>query len=404
MTWLDHYLNYTTGNESPRSYHLWSGLSLMAALTGRRVWTDHKIFTAYPNLYVVLAGPPGVAKSTAKDLALDFVNENIKKMPICAAAITKEALVELMAKVGGPCTQQYNYADKVIHSSQMNVFGDELISLITCGGNPTGMIDFLTHIFMCKDYRETTKNKGDNPIVNPFINILVCCTINTLKQLVNQKVVSGGASRRFVFIVERKNLEPHAFVEHTRDQEESRQIIAQTWPKFQARVGPFDWEDDARPFFKSWYDNNFYRVDKCTSESLQHFLKTKPVYVMKLSMLLALADDQPLIHTVENLHRAIEIVTSVEDGAQRLFDNDGINQMASIIDDLETFIENQTEERIHIKKIYAAFYKHCKNNNTAELDQVVAQLVRLGKVKLEPAYEGQSIVNYVAKVRKANNQ
>lgn len=399
MTWLDHYLNYSTVNESPCAYHLWSGLSLMAALTGRRVWTDENLYQVYPNLYVVLAGPPGVAKSTAMRVARDFVRTNNSNLPICASAISKESLVETMA-TEKLCQHQFNHENVVHKFSQMNVFGDELVSLLSCGGNPTGMIEFVTEMFDTSLYDESTKNKGKNKIFNPYLNILTCCTIETLKQLVANKVVSGGASRRFVFVVERKGSKPIARIHFTEDQLASKAFCAANWSRFQAQTGKFTWSDEADRFYSTWYDENFDRKQRATSPTLQHFLQTKPSYCMKVSMLLALADEQPLVHTMETFKTAVDLVTRVEDGASRLFDNDGINPMAAIIDDLEVFIFNQPEERLHIKKIYQAFFSQCRNNDTREIDAVIQQLVRMDKVKLEPAYEGQSIVNYVAKIKK----
>lgn len=396
MTFLDHYLNYAAVNESPRSYHLWSGLSLISAIVGRRVFTDMELFSVYPQMYVVLAGPPGVAKSTAMDVAKDFVKLNCKQLAMAPAATTKEAVVQMMGKDDSHCVQKFIIDGKPHKFSQLSIFADEIVSLLMCGGRPEVMVDFLTEIFSGKDYREATKNKGDYEIRNPYIGLLACCTIETLKQLVNQKVVSGGMSRRCVFVVERTNSHAVPRIKYTEDQLASREFCKNTWHKLQMLCGGFTWEEEALKFYDNWYVENFNRINKCQSAVLQHFLRTKPVYCIKLSMLLAVAAENPqLVHTVETFRRATEIVSSAEDGASRLFDNEGRNELASIGQEIEDWLKMQPPGPVLYKRIYTVFWKSCKDGNTAEIDRILEHLQRTGKVDISSTYQESVSVRYV---------
>jgi len=388
MNLLDHYLHFAGVNESPRSYHLWSGLSLLSHIVGRRVWTDMELFLVYPNMYVILAGPPGVAKSTAMDVAKDIVKEHFKHIAISPAAITKEATVQMMAKDDSHCIREFLLDGKKIKFSQLSVFADEIISLLTCGGNPTGMIDFMTELFSGKDYRETTKNKGDNEIKNPFLNVLACCTIKTLKQLVQAKVVSGGMSRRCVFVVEHINDRPVHKIRFTADQLESRRIFLSRSQALQNIAGKFQWTDGADKYYEEFYNRNFYLAQECKSEVTQHFLRTKPAYCTKLSMLLALAEENPaLVHTEESYRRAVEIITAVESGAASLFDSEGRNELSPITNDVQKYLERV--KKCNIKDLYRDFYRELKNGDTKEMDIIVNQLIRSGIAKKEDSMDGR---------------
>lgn len=406
MTFLENYLTWACVNESPTSYHVWSGLSLASHLVGRRIWTDMELFKVWPQMYVVLAGPPGVAKSTAMDVAKDIVKEHFRGIAIASDAITKEAVTQLMAltieKEGAKarCIQKYQIDGRNETFSQLSVFSDELVSILTCGGNPTGMIDFMTELFSGKDYRETTKNKGDNEIKNPYLSILACCTVATLKQLVQSKVVSGGMSRRCIFVVEQKNERPVARIRRTSDQMVAKQRLLTLAERMRATSGQFCWTSEADEVYEAWYDENFYRAQNCSSEVLQHFLRTKPSYCIKVSMLLAVGQDPPqLVHTKETFERAVELVTGVETGASKLFDSQGRNELSAISADVETWLADQ-EQPVLRTKIYVRFFRECKDGNTGEIDRILDHLARQGVVEVMSSYNGSSAAVYVKYLKK----
>ena len=63
--WLTAYATYTADSESPREFHLWTGIWTLAGALRRRVWIDMRKFQWTPNFYIVLVGPPGIVnKST----------------------------------------------------------------------------------------------------------------------------------------------------------------------------------------------------------------------------------------------------------------------------------------------------------------------------------------------------
>ena len=55
--WLENYLKYTSAQESPDAFHLWTGLSVLAGALQRRVYFKQGYFRVFPNLYIVLCAP-----------------------------------------------------------------------------------------------------------------------------------------------------------------------------------------------------------------------------------------------------------------------------------------------------------------------------------------------------------
>jgi len=131
--WLSAYGEYTTESESPDAYHLWTGLSILASATRRNLWLNQGIYLLFPNLYVILVGPPGVAKSTTIRMGRNILL-GADDVVFGPDSITREELIRVMAKSG----EKDKQSAITIHSS-------ELSSLIEPSG--VKMIQFLTDIF-----------------------------------------------------------------------------------------------------------------------------------------------------------------------------------------------------------------------------------------------------------------
>ena len=90
--WIEDYMKYTEHSEPHHLYRKWTAVATLASALQRKVfmeWTSG--ITLYPNMYIVLVGPPAARKGTAlvqgKEL---MVNSDIKLAP---DTITRQALI-----------------------------------------------------------------------------------------------------------------------------------------------------------------------------------------------------------------------------------------------------------------------------------------------------------------------
>ena len=132
LKYLDDYMHFAGGNEAPKIYHLWSALSALSATIGKRVRFDLGYFPIMTNMYVVLVGSPGVAKTTAMNIAKNLVRD-LKDIPICADAVTREKLVQMIGRIDSPSKKTVKYPDgKISEFSQMSIFSSEARPLPRC--------------------------------------------------------------------------------------------------------------------------------------------------------------------------------------------------------------------------------------------------------------------------------
>lgn len=75
---LQKYLRYVENTESPKIMHLWSAVASASACMGRHVYLPFGIGDIYPNVYVLLVGPPGTRKSQAMKYSCSLVAKYTK--------------------------------------------------------------------------------------------------------------------------------------------------------------------------------------------------------------------------------------------------------------------------------------------------------------------------------------
>lgn len=389
---LDHYLNYAESNEAPRVYHQWAGLSAISHLIGSRVWTHMGgRLTFFPNMYVILVGEAGLKKTTAMIQARDLVG-TIEEIHQAPAATSVQAITELMGKKDSPCIRSYS-VDKInnIAYTQLSIFASEIMTLLNSAGQPLAVIEFLTDIWdRCGgSFREGYKSSGNKEIMKPYITILACNTPEHMKALISQKIVGSGMSRRCLFIYALENGEPHPFIETTPEQDDSWGKCIHHAKVLQNTVGAFSWTPEAKKIYDAWYMDFQPKVKVVESQILKTFYMSKPEYIIKVSMLLALCANPPLlIHTEETFVKALEMISSVETGACQLFEGHGRNELALVSEDVYKYL--LAKGKVAYKTCQGRFWKDLKAADAnKEFTAIIDQLVTVGRIEILNSLEGQ---------------
>ena len=73
--WISSYLRYVQNTEPPGMYHLWCAITTISAILQRKCRLEWGSLTFFPNMYVVLVGPPAARKGTSMNLARGFLED-----------------------------------------------------------------------------------------------------------------------------------------------------------------------------------------------------------------------------------------------------------------------------------------------------------------------------------------
>lgn len=331
MPFIRNYLTMTSGSEVPENYHFWSGIFALSCIVNRNVWLDMGQYVLYPNIYVVLLGPPGNGKSLAMDTAQNLVEE-MGGINFSGDAQTKESLVRVMRD---KCVKQFEYGGESYPITPLSMFATELSHLL--GPNSGHMIDFLTTIYT-KDrrYASLTKNKGDDVLERPFLNLIACTTQQWITTYLKSDIIGGGFTRRVIFVnepvassVEDKSLR-RPFLVVTPEQRTAKENVLAYANVLKSVKGPFLWDPEAKHAYETWYCTR----DIPNDPDVQGYYKTKPNQVLKVAMLIALSESPKTVLMKEHFQVALALFEKTEATLTRVFQGIGRNELNAVANKL----------------------------------------------------------------------
>lgn len=368
-------MSYTTESESPEAYHLWIGLSVLASAIRRNVWLNQGIYLLYPNLFTILVGPAGrTGKSTAMRMGRKIL-QGVETIQFGPDSVTREDLIDILAKSG----KKQKYSAITLHST-------ELSSLI----DPSGikMIQFLTDIYDCdwnpKGWKYSTKNSGKSTINQPVLNVLSGTTVSWIAEGLPPAAVEHGFTSRTVFVYEEdpRYLKPFP--------NEPPPVLVQKLINDLDHIsrieGEFEWGPGAKDFYSELYTAIF--EDRPTDYRVEGFHNRKRAHVLKLAMLLALAEHDELVVGVTDLEAAMAILDDVEINLPKTFAALGKYDRAA---DMDRIIQRITADSIPLHSFYDDY---AAVGDVEVLNRILDHMTSARRVKKEKRDDGWWLVPY----------
>lgn len=376
MSYLSDYLEYSDGNESPEVYHTWCALSTISSLVSRKCWLDQGVYVVRPNLYVALVGNPGVMKSTAMGMARRLM-QTIGGVAIAPTSITKEAITEMMAEDGSPCKKVFQHHGMAVKYSHLSVFANEIPTLLSAGGNAMGMIEFLTDIWDLPVMEVKTKNKGHDIIEGPFLTLLGCMTPETMKGFLFQNIISGGFTRRCLFVYADMGGQAVPRPVFSQPQKDAFDRLVEQGRAIQKRQGEFVLSDETKTAFDKWYTANHLLKQQIATPVMQGFLNSKAELVLKTAILIALSESEENVIEFNHFEAALNYISNLEPGIEEVFEGTGRNELSPIAAKILRYVSSMDGM---VEKVVLQDMFFCEAS-AEELNTMLAHLFAVGKLE-----------------------
>jgi hypothetical protein len=372
MNFFANYMKYCEGCETPEIYDLWSSLATMSSIVSRRVWVNQGYFRIYPNLYVVLVGPPGGRKTTAMNVCKDMLTE-LKTINFAATCMTKEAMCKYMVQ---SCIKTFTIPDsgQIKEYTPITMCLTELSHFL--GANSAHMIDFLTTIYDQEFYDAKTKNKGDDIIPAPYLTILACTTPSNITRYLKEDVISGGFSRRTLFAYETDDGEPIPYPEVTPEAQAAWDSCVAYARSLEGICGEFTWDPKAKDWYGKWYCDFHNSLKNHHEQLTRGYLKSKHVQLLKISMLVALAEEHVLVLKRDHLEIALDMLNRLEKNLHKVYEGMGRNELNAISARLIELLET-AKRPLPEKEVVGMLYRDA---DTAEIYSLLNHLHSVGRI------------------------
>ena len=385
MSFLGDYRTFAKGSEAHPTYHTFAALVALSSVVSRRVWLEMGYFKVYPNLYTVLVGPAGNRKTSAMTIARNLIRE-VGNIPFSAECVTKEKLILDMAEgeVAVDAMPPQFAAQKIM--TPMTIMVTELSEFL--GAGSIGMINFLTTIYDQDVYEHRTKNKGEVTINGPYLNLLACTTPDWITTYLRSDVISGGFSRRAIFVLETGKSGRIPFPEVTLEAKSAWASAVAYARRLQKVCGPFTWDAKARTFFADWYTN----LKMPTEETVVGYFETKHMQLLKIAMLIALSESTDLVLRIEHLEFGLDLLKLAEENLTRVFEGIGRNELNGAASKVMDLLQRTEPQELNLngqklvvpwmyeKKLHAAMFRIVDQMEMTRVLQHLIDAERLGRL------------------------
>lgn len=312
-------------------------------------------------------------KSSAMDRAKSIVR-GVKCCPIAAAQATKEFISKAMSHEKFPGKKYFKHPDGTAEEyNQYAIFATELTQFI--GVNPIGMLDFLTTVYTENVYDCDTKGQGSDLVYGPYITLLACLTPEMLKGFLKMNILTGGFSRRTIFVYgTRGGIVPIP----QRPPPELEKGLVEWGVRIQDYAGEFSFGKGAEEWYVDWYtklQTNLMDISKPTTVG---YYSTKHELLFKVCMLIALSETFKPIIEIGHFELAEKyFFQPVEKNLERVFEGSGINPNSPAAVQICRMLESLSKP-MNRKHIEAMFFDSATSLH--ELRDTIQHLVAVGRL------------------------
>ncbi len=383
FNFIDAYETYASGNEASPTFHRWAAYSVLGSIIGRRVWFDQVYFKLYPNLYIVFVGEPGDKKTTAVNIAAKFVEK--ADVPMAPSSITREAIAKIMdSENDSSFTHVRTTVDnKIVSFTQLSFYASEIVTLLSAGGNALGLIEFFTDIYDKDDkYQVMTKNKGDDFIAHPYVTITACMTPEQTGQMLKQAIITGGFSRRVIFIYGKTKTKGIPLPKLTPEQSIAHKQLTDHLPLIKSWRGEFKLSPEAEVIYEAWYHKKHEKQAAPGSAAYKNWLRSADALLFKLCMLDVIAEfaeDRATIIKAHNINRVIKMLADVEPDIDRVFAGIGKHDGAELAQKIVEALRDAPGQTMGKKQLMAMFYAMAE---TRRIEETLQHLVNIDRIVL----------------------
>jgi len=328
--WVQTFVDYTEGTPSPRVFRWWSGLSCVSAALERKCYTFISDLNVYPNLFIMLTGPPAAGKGVAAEAAREILRR-INSIRLSPEDLSEAALYDSLEAAHVATV----LPDKppLVHHSMTAILG-EFGTLFRIGD--ISLCGAVCGLYDCKDIFEKGRRtqNSDNVIHNAWLNMLSCVTPSYLGQIFTPTVLSQGLPSRFVLVYGEKPQERPPLFRDPADMEawnarrvRLRETLLKELKHIHELRGEFYFDTETAQSFVSWYKEGMQ--PRPEEPKLDYYADRRLLHLVKMMMCLSASRRNTMIIEMEDFETARDVLLDTEKLMPRALDYAGGNILYS---------------------------------------------------------------------------
>ena len=323
MNWVNQVVDLHSELESPESFWRWSAITAISAVVKDNVWLNQQIFNLYPNIYTMFHADSGLKKGPPVNMAKKLV-----KLVNNTRVITGRGSIQgILKELGTAYTQP---GGKVQQKSVAFICSSELSSSLVEDKVATKILtDLYDRIYNEGEWRSLLKMETFT-LKDPTITMLTATNEAMSDDFFTKSAIQGGYFARTFIVYEKQSDRVNSLIYPLEDKI-SYDSVADYLKELAGLVGPFKplaitektdeyrfkkikigkrgpreiWFNEVGVIFDDWYEN-FSEIKKIDeNRDSTGTMNRFDASVLKVAMLLSLAQEPKLEITEEAMRSAI---------------------------------------------------------------------------------------------------
>lgn len=321
MSWLEKYLQYTEHQVSPRLFHFWSGVAVLAAALERRSWMTTRAGHIYPGqIMVVLVSKSAITKkTTAARMAVEFLRGlEPWQMLMLPRKTSPQQLLFSLQRLDEDKTPLRDPAGNRVHSAGF-IFAEELGAFFSTEAFAETLATQINQLNDCPrgKFRIEFRSWG-KPIDlwQPCITMLGCITPRGIARELPKAARTAGFFGRLL-LVHRSYTDRRASLWSPvpESNKQLRKELEREIAEIALMRGPFTLSPKAQRWADEWYYDvyePFIRVmDMPEGENTGYFGR-KDAHLTRVAMVVSASERRDHVVTRAHMEQALKNLDEIE--------------------------------------------------------------------------------------------
>jgi hypothetical protein len=368
--WITDYIYMTRRLEPPTQYHVWSAISCIASCLQRKTYSNWGAQGyIYPNLYVVLIGPPAGRKGTAMKTAKGL----LKDVEVKLGANIHGSMQSLLAEIQRAEANYSNLDGSLTTHRSLSVWIEEFDTFIK--HQDSKFVSVITDLFDCRtDFDYATLGRGYEDIANCWLNIIGATTPSLLQESLTQSAVGGGLLSRMIFVVGYGEKQRVALTFYTKEEKIIKRKLKEDLAKIKLMQGPFKLSPEYLKAYTYWYEKT--PLPKIDAQKFVGWISRRALHVRKVSMIISASRSDDMVLLEEDFMKAIYLIEEVESDMASAFHGVGRGRHAGVYADLIVYCSKRSS--FTFKEVLLQFQMDVMPD---ELMSLLGMLCHTGKIQ-----------------------
>ena len=213
--------------------------------------------------------------------------------------------------------------------SPVNCIVEELAGML--GQQNVNFLSFLTNWDDSRyKWVRRTKHQGTDTVLGVCLNILGSSAPDWLPGILTKEAIGGGFTSRCIFVVEERKRKTVLDPTKNRPDPQLRESLIHDLEMMMCLSGEYVFEPDAKQMYMDWYEVEEGKLQNGKLDlgdpALLGYASRRPTHIRKITMNMAASRGDEMILRVEDVERAIGLLTSVEKNMHMVFSGIGRNK------------------------------------------------------------------------------